>query len=366
MTTPSPLQPAMAPAPPARHRLPGARTRTAVGLLSVGALVAGLFAINAPQAQADVETVVQAEAFSRQQGAVAEATTDTGGGQNLAYLANGDWMSYADVDLGSPGTITAKVRVASASAVGGTLEIRADSLTGDVLGSFAIQSTGGYQSWVTLTASVMSMTTGRHTVFVTVKSPQAGDFVNLNWFSLASVSGTTMPTPTMTMPPAGPGTWVSVDPVKQAADTKAFFARAPKPVPAGNVRVPEFNAGCTISHHANDDPIVFPGQFGASHNHTFWGATTTNAASTLASLKAGGTTCNPAGDKSAYWIPTLYQNGRVVDPVGSVTVYYGSRLPDPSRTQPFPEFPDDRRRRQDAGGHPGQAGKPLLVRRYRR
>ena len=34
--------------------------------------------------------------------------------------------------------------------------------------------------------------------------------------------------------------------------------------------------------------------------------------------------------------PTLYSNGQVVDPAGAVTVYYGSRLKDPSRTQPFP------------------------------
>ena len=31
----------------------------------------------------------------------------------------------------------------------------------------------------------------------------------------------------------------------------------------------------------------------------------------------------------------MYQNGKVVDPK-EVTVYYGSRLKDPSRTQPFP------------------------------
>ncbi|WP_244295547.1 DUF1996 domain-containing protein [Micromonospora orduensis] len=31
----------------------------------------------------------------------------------------------------------------------------------------------------------------------------------------------------------------------------------------------------------------------------------------------------------------MYQNGKVVDPK-EVTLYYGSRLKDPSRTQPFP------------------------------
>jgi hypothetical protein len=109
----------------------------------------------------------------------------------------------------------------------------------------------------------------------------------------------------------------------------------PKPVTGNPVKVSEFNAGCKVSHHGSDDPIVFPGLAGASHNHTFIGNRTTNARSTAESLRAAGTTCEPAQDQSAYWIPTLYQNGNVVDPT-SVTVYYGSRLKDPGKTQPFP------------------------------
>mgnify|MGYP002620052505 CR=1 FL=1 len=132
------------------------------------------------------------------------------------------------------------------------------------------------------------------------------------------------------------GGWIPVDQAELAAKTAQFFARTPRPVTGNPVAVPEFHASCKISHHADDDPIVFPGLPGASHNHTFWGNTTTNAATTTASLYAAtATTCNPSEDKSAYWIPTLYQHGKVVDPI-EVTVYYGSRLKDPSRTQPFP------------------------------
>lgn len=132
------------------------------------------------------------------------------------------------------------------------------------------------------------------------------------------------------------GGWIPVDQAELAATTAQFFARVPRPVTGNPVAVPEFHASCRISHHADDDPIVFPGLAGASHNHTFWGNTTTNAATTTESLYAAtATTCNPSDDKSAYWIPTLYQDGEVVDPT-EVTVYYGSRLKDPSRTQPFP------------------------------
>jgi hypothetical protein len=156
--------------------------------------------------------------------------------------------------------------------------------------------------------------------------------------SAAASTHAAQATSTATAPAVAPpaGGWVPVDPTDQANRTAAFFARTPKPVTGNPVAVPEFHATCTVSHHANDDPIVFPGLAGASHNHTFWGNTTTDASSTAASIaRPAATTCSPNEDHSAYWIPTLYQNGVVVDP-DEVTVYYGSRLKDPSKTQPFP------------------------------
>lgn len=138
-----------------------------------------------------------------------------------------------------------------------------------------------------------------------------------------------------TTPPI-PGAWVSVDPVQQAKDTRAFFARKPAPVAAGNPRTaPEFHARCAVFHHASDDPIVFPGRAGVSHNHTFFGNATTNADSTLRSLDTGASTCAPTQDHSAYWIPTLYSHRKVVDPK-EVTVYYGTNLKDYTKLQPFP------------------------------
>ena len=56
-----------------------------------------------------------------------------------------------------------------------------------------------------------------------------------------------------------------------------------------------FVSRCMFSHRAPDDPIVFPGKPGMSHDHSFVGNTTTNASSTLSSLLAGGTTCEPPG-----------------------------------------------------------------------
>src|SRR5205823_5493570 len=70
-----------------------------------------------------------------------------------------------------------------------------------------------------------------------------------------------------------------------------------------------------------------------SHPHTFFGNNSTDARSALASLRAGGTTCKPRADRAAYWVPTLYQDGREIRPA-KAQLYYNLRGYD--RMQPFP------------------------------
>ena len=82
-----------------------------------------------------------------------------------------------------------------------------------------------------------------------------------------------------------------------------------------------FVENCRYSHQAPDDPIVFPGTPGASHQHTFVGNRTTNAFSSFGSLRSGGTTCLRADDTAAYWVPALYQGATEVLPLAA-TVYY--------------------------------------------
>ncbi|WP_433611151.1 DUF1996 domain-containing protein [Dactylosporangium sp. CA-139114] len=325
---------------------PPKRRRTLLALLLVpiaGAVATSLILTTTAGAeQVDTAGMVQAEAWSAQSGARTENTGDVGGGKNVGWLADGDWMRYDNVDLGGPGSLTASVRVAAASRTGGTIELRAATRDGELLASYPVGYTGGWQTWTTKTAVSTTGRTGRQTVFLLLKSPQAGDFVNVNWLRFKRTPTATMPGSPSAPAPSSPSQsptavpgWPSVDPAKQQADTAAFFARRPAPITNNPVKVPEFHAACTVSHHAPDDPIVLPGLAGASHDHTFLGNRSTNANSTAESLIAAGTTCTPAQDHSAYWIPTLSRNGKVVDPK-EVTVYYGSRLKDPSRTQPFP------------------------------
>ncbi len=98
----------------------------------------------------------------------------------------------------------------------------------------------------------------------------------------------------------------------------------------------QFVVECPFSHEAPDDPIVLPGQPGAAHLHEFFGNRTTNAASTLASLDAGGTTCDQQLDRAAYWAPALYDGDRLVAAVKSTAYYRAGLDVDPTTVQPFP------------------------------
>ena len=114
----------------------------------------------------------------------------------------------------------------------------------------------------------------------------------------------------------------------------AHTSEAARPAPnARALQGVNFVGSCTFSHMNMDDPIVSPGQPGASHDHSFVGNTTTNAFSTLGSLRAAATTCKRPGETAAYWMPTLMQNGQMIVPRGA-TIYYRRKTLAPVRAFP--------------------------------
>ncbi|GIJ49474.1 endo-1,3-beta-glucanase [Virgisporangium aliadipatigenens] len=127
---------------------------------------------------------LQAESFNANNGVGTEATTDEGGGQNIGWLANGDWARYDNIDFGSTPATNFQARVASGAGAGisGLLEVRLDSPTATPIGSFAVGNTGGWQTWRTIPANISNVT-GKHTVYLTFTSGQPADFLNVNWFT---------------------------------------------------------------------------------------------------------------------------------------------------------------------------------------
>ncbi|MEO5833532.1 MAG: DUF1996 domain-containing protein [Nakamurella sp.] len=92
---------------------------------------------------------------------------------------------------------------------------------------------------------------------------------------------------------------------------------------------------CSVSAVETADPIVFPGQPGQGHSHTFSGALNVDAFSTADTLKAGDTNCTNKGDHAAYWMPTLFSGGEAKMPY-TTRVYYRAGTFDTRSLRPIP------------------------------
>ncbi len=143
--------------------------------------------------------------------------------------------------------------------------------------------------------------------------------------------------------PAGPrGDTEAYESIRNDQDKFTRFADVPsidldlqsltEPAPVDdNGASPEgqFRVACEYSHFGADDPIIFPGQPGASHLHMFFGNTETNAFTTEDELiNSGGGTCSGFElNRSAYWVPALLDGrGNAVVP-DQIILYYKTKFP---------------------------------------
>ncbi|CAB4538567.1 unannotated protein [freshwater metagenome] len=146
---------------------------------------------------------IEAESFDAQSGVATEATTDTGGGQNIGWIANGDSVTYRNLDFGSSGVsgVTARVASGAAAGVAGTAELHLDAANGPIVGALSLTPTGGWQAWATKSATVTGAV-GVHDLVAVFRSTQPADFTNLNWLSFtAPAPATTTTVPPTTVPP---------------------------------------------------------------------------------------------------------------------------------------------------------------------
>lgn len=103
-----------------------------------------------------------------------------------------------------------------------------------------------------------------------------------------------------------------------------------------------FRTVCDYSHMAFDDPIVFPGQPGRSHLHTFFGNTGANGNSTPNSIATTGNSTCRGGivNRSAYWVPAMIdtKDGTPLKPkVANMYYKTGYNGVVPSSIQPIPQ-----------------------------
>lgn len=101
-----------------------------------------------------------------------------------------------------------------------------------------------------------------------------------------------------------------------------------------------FRTTCSMARFAFDDPIVYPGQPGASHLHVFFGNTDASATSTPETIAgSGNSTCRGGTlNRTAYWAPALFdaRTGEAQPPLDGVFYYKTGYGIDPRVVQPFP------------------------------
>ncbi|MFD1195071.1 DUF1996 domain-containing protein [Seohaeicola saemankumensis] len=118
-------------------------------------------------------------------------------------------------------------------------------------------------------------------------------------------------------------------------------AESSMPAPHGgkeNLDHHGFRFFCVPSHFSYNDPVVYPGQEGAAHLHLFFGNTDVDAHSTSESIATSGRTTCDGGitNRSAYWVPALFnEQGEVVLPT-VINLYYKSWVTDRRQIKPIP------------------------------
>lgn len=198
--------------------------------------------------------------------------------------------------------------------------------------------TGSLTFSASITGKYVPLLTATSTIFEAAAPPATQTCPDGSVIPSTSTCPVVTPPPTPTPPPV-PSGYVNAPSLGGAAAIASEFnpllatqlmnGVGTIPGSAAPDVVGAFRFTCGPGQLLYDDPIVKPGQPGASHLHQFYGNTLANANSTYASLRAAGqSTCNNgtyAANRSAYWIPAMLDGrGNVVLP-DFVAVYYKRR-----------------------------------------
>lgn len=98
---------------------------------------------------------------------------------NIWSINNDDYIKVQGVDFGA-GAASFSARVASALN-GGSIELRLDALTGQLVGACIVPGTGGWQTYVTVSCDLTNAS-GLHDLYFVFKGEGSLDLFNFNWW----------------------------------------------------------------------------------------------------------------------------------------------------------------------------------------
>lgn len=126
----------------------------------------------------------EAETIAWNKGITTEVCSAPGGyieslNLNVTDINDGDWIAVANVDFGEKGPSIFQANVAST--VGGEIEIRLDSPSGEIIGSLEVSPTGGEQKWELLECNVEQVK-GVHNIFFMFKGDEKANLFNFDYW----------------------------------------------------------------------------------------------------------------------------------------------------------------------------------------
>lgn len=184
----------------------------------------------------------QAETICWSLGVRTEVCKDVGAGMDVDSIHNGDFIKVKGVNFDS-GATSFIARVASATN-GGSIELHLDTLTGPIIGTCAISSTSGWQTWATKTCNV-SGAKGTHDLYLKFTGG-SGLLFNFNWWKF-------VPDPKVNIDRS------KSNPQIYHSAVSATITRGPSPalhlnlkqLPVGKVTISIYNArGQSVTSHA--------------------------------------------------------------------------------------------------------------------
>ncbi|MEU6159254.1 lectin [Streptomyces sp. NPDC047130] len=124
----------------------------------------------------------QGEHYSGSSGVQVVTHAPAHGGRTVGHIENGDWISFKPYALGNATRFTARV---SSAGVGGTIEVRAGSPTGTLLGTATVPVTGGWETFQDVTANLGNQPAGTTTLHLVFKGG-SGSLFDVDDFSFTT------------------------------------------------------------------------------------------------------------------------------------------------------------------------------------
>ena len=133
---------------------------------------------------------VEAETMAFSKGLKTEQNDEVG--VYVTDIHNGDYIKLQSVCFCNkiPRTFTARV---ASGLRGGQIEIRVDSIGGQLLGRLEVPGTGGWEKWQTLTTDLTNYAKGRHDLYFVFTGRKGPKLMNFDWWEMRGLEQVNMP-----------------------------------------------------------------------------------------------------------------------------------------------------------------------------